>query len=190
VEGEIVVGQWEEMLISIREFFQSNGEVTTRESVLEWSSPWGTTNSAQVSALKDNGNTKISVSWNGPLTAVPFYIPVPLVAIASVFFASEFLELTAVPGVAFTLVATGLTFLVGRWALRRHLDTGLKKLQEMVAGLDLIASRQNPQSELVLKQTDASQVQAERNDPLLQIHEGENHNELDIETTRRNRSRT
>lgn len=190
VEGEIVVGQWEEMLISIRDFFQSKGEVTTRESVLEWSSPWGTTNSAQVTALKNNGKTKISVSWNGPLTAVPFYIPVPLVAIASVFFASEFLELTAVPGVAFTLVATGLTFLVGRWALRRHLDTGLKKLQQMVAGLDLIASRQNPQSELVLKQTDASQVQAERNDPLLQIHEGENHNELDIETTRRNRSRT
>ena len=190
VEGEITVGQWEEMLISIREFFQSKGQVTARESVWEWSSPWGTTNSAQVTVLKDNGKTRISVGWNGPLTAVPYYIPVPLAAIASILFASEFLELTAVPGVAFALLATVLTFLAGRWALRRNLDAGSRKFQEMVSGLERIASRKNPQSELVSKQTDANQVPAERNDPLLQIPEEENHDEPDIGTERRNRSRT
>lgn len=190
VEGEIGAGQWEEMLIAIRDFFRSKGEVTTRESVYEWSSPWGTTNTAQVTALKDSGKTKINVRWNGPLTAVPFYIPVPLVAIASVFFASEFLELSAVPGVAFTLMATGLAFLVGRWALRKHLDKGLEKLQRMVTELDLIAGRKKPQAEVVLKETDAGRAQAEKKDPLLQIHERENHTEPDVGTTRRNHSGT
>ena len=190
VGGEITVGQWEEMLISIREFFKSKGKVTARESVFEWSSPWGTTNSAQVTALKDNGKTKISVGWNGPLTAVPFYIPVPLAAIASVLFASEFLGLTAVPGVAFSLLATGLTFLAGRWALRRHLDAGFKRLRQMIAGLDLIANRENTKPEIGSRQSDASQTLAGRNDPHLKIHEGKNHNELDAETARRNRSRT
>ncbi len=190
VEGEIAVGRWEEMLISIREFFQSKGEVTTRESVFEWSSPWGTTNSAHVTALKDHGKTKISVSWNGPLTAVPFYIPLPFVAIASLIVASEFLELAAVPGVAFTLLATGLTFLVGRWALRRHLDAGFEKLQQLVAGLELIASRKDPQSELMVKQTAASQVLSEGDDSMVQLPEKENRDELDVETARRHRSRT
>ncbi|GAB5534497.1 MAG: hypothetical protein Rubg2KO_07460 [Rubricoccaceae bacterium] len=188
-EGEIGSGEWEEMLISIREFFQSKGEVTSRESVREWSSPWGTTNSAQVTARTDHGKTKISVGWNGPLTAVPFYIPVPLVAIASVFFASEFLELTAVPGVAFALLATGFTFLAGRWALRRHLATGFKKLQHLVARLDRIASRENPQPEGLLNQMGQIQMQAERTDPILQIPEDEDGNEVDPETTPRNRSR-
>lgn len=190
VDQEITAGQWEEMLISIREFFQSKGEVTARDSVWEWSSPWGTTNSARVTALKDNGKTKVSAGWSGPMTAIPFYIPVPLVAIASLFFASEFLELTAVPGVAFVLMATGITFLVGRWALCRHLDAGMKKLHQMVAGLDLIAGRKNQGTASEGKQTDARQGQTETNNPLLKIHERENHNDPDIETTPRNRSKT
>jgi hypothetical protein len=190
-EGEITVGQWEEMLISIRDFFQSKGEVTTRESVFEWSSPWGTTNSAQVTALKDDGKTKISVSWNGPLTALPFYIPVPLVAIASVLFASEFLELASVPGMAFAMLATGLTFLAGRWALRRHLNKGFKKLRQMVAGLNLIASTKSRNSETVSSQIEASQTQADMKHPLsqIEIHEGKSNDTLDSETAQRHRSR-
>jgi len=140
-DGEITGIHWEEMLISIRNFFQSKGDVNIRPSVYEWSSPWGTTNTARVTAFKDNGKTKISLNWNGPLTPLPFYIPVPLVAIASVFFASEFLALSAVPGFAFVLVATGLTFFSGRWALLKHLDKGFKKLQQLVNELDLIAGK-------------------------------------------------
>lgn len=190
VEGEITVGQWEEMLLSIRDFFQSKGKVTTRESVLEWSSPWDTTNSAQVTALKNNGKTKISVSWNGPLTGIPFYIPVPFVAIASLFFASGFLELTAIPGIVFTLLVTGLTFLAGRWKLRRHLDTGFKKLHQMVAGLEMIASRKSPEPELDLKQKKTRHVQNKSDNSLKNILIEENQNEPDIETTHRNRSKT
>lgn len=188
-EGEITAVQWEEMLVAIRDFFQSKGEVTARESVQEWSSPWGTTNSARVTALKDRGKTRISVGWSGPLTAVPFYIPVPLVAIGSVFFASEFLELTAVPGMAFTVLVTGLAFLAGRWALRRHLDKGLKKLRDLTARLGRIAGEQDPQPERASPLPDAGRTQAERNDPLLQM-EGKTNAEPDIETIPRHRSRT
>jgi hypothetical protein len=141
VPNEITEDHWEEMLLSIREFFKSTGKVTTRHSAYEWSSPWGTSNSAQVTALKQKGSTKINLSWNGPLTPLPYYIPVPVVAIASLLFASGYLELSAVPGVAFTLLATGLAFLVGRWKLRENLDKGFKKLRQMVTGLEMIASR-------------------------------------------------
>jgi len=191
-EGEITDGQWEEMLIAIRNFFQSKGEVTTRESVFEWSSPWGATNSAQVTALKDDGKTKISVSWNGPLTAIPFYIPVPAAAIASVLFASEFLELASVPGMAFAMLATGLTFLTGRWALRRHLNKGFEKFRQMVAKLNLIANVKSRDSENVPSRIDANQMQADTTNPLsqIEIHEGKNNDKLDNETAQRNRSRT
>tara|TARA_R110002096_G_scaffold303080_10_gene498087 strand:+ start:2157 stop:2975 length:819 start_codon:yes stop_codon:yes gene_type:complete len=191
-EGEITDAQWEEMLISIREFFQSNGEVATRKSVFEWSSPWGTTNSAQVTALKDHGKTKISVSWKGPLTAIPFYIPVPLVAIASVFFASEFLELSSVPGIAFAILATGLSFLAGRWALRKTLNKGFKKLHQMVAGLSLIANAKNRNAEKVQTQTVRAKKKTDTKNPISQIEifEGESSGKLDNETVQRNRSRT
>ncbi|HKK25015.1 MAG TPA: hypothetical protein VJ941_05270, partial [Gracilimonas sp.] len=148
VDGEISVSQWEQMLFSIRGFFQSKGTVTTRESVFEWSSPWGTTNSAQVTALKDKGKTKLSVNWSGPLTAIPFYIPVPIVTIASIFFASEFLAIAAVPGLIFTVLATGLSFLAGRYALRKHLNKGFEKLKKMVSELELIAGKETVKSEL------------------------------------------
>lgn len=187
-EGEITVGQWEEMLLSIRDFFKSKGKVTIRESVLEWSSSWDTSNSAQVTALKDNGKTKINVSWNGPLTAIPFYIPVPFVAIASLLFASGFLELTAIPGVVFTLLATGLAFFVGRWQLRRNLDAGFKKFRQMVAGLEMIASRPISKSEADLKPTNESEDQNETDDSLKNILREENQNEPDVKMSFHNRS--
>lgn len=152
--GEITGKQWEEMLISIRKFFQSKGDVSIRPSVYEWSSPWGTTNNASVTAFKDSGKTKISLNWNGPLTSLPFYLPVPLVAIASVLFASEFLLLPAVPGFVFVLLATGLTFFSGRWALRRHLVKGYKKLQTLINELDLIAGKEvSPADKDVMERT-------------------------------------
>lgn len=185
VKGEITGGQWEEMLLSIRDFFKSAGKVTTRQSVYEWSSPWDSSNSAQLTALKRNGSTKINLSWNGPLTAIPYYIPVPLVAIASLFFASGFLELSAIPGVAFTLFATVLTFLAGRWKLRKTLDKGFKKLREMVAGLELIASKSPPESELNLKQEDFEDPQNDIEHRLENILIEETPDELDIGKTRR-----
>lgn len=140
VDGEISTSQWEEMLISIREFFQSKGEVSSRDSVLEWSSPRGTTNSAQVTVLKDRGKTRISMGWNGPLTALPFYLPLPFAVVAFVFFASEFLELSAVPGIALTVLLSGLAFLVARWAVSRHLDNGFSKLNALMNTLETIAT--------------------------------------------------
>lgn len=187
-EGEISVGQWEEMLISIRNFFQSKGDVSERESVLEWSSPWGTTNSARVTAIKLDGKTRISVSWNGPLTAVPFYAPVPLVAIGALFFASEFLLLTAVPGITFTVFAAGLALLAGRWALLRHLDRGFNKLRQMVKGLENIASGSAPDSEAVLKEVNVSPAQSDTENPVIQLNQDSP--DSDGETTRRNRSKT
>lgn len=189
-EGEISAGQWEEMLLTIRNFFQSKGDISTRESVLEWSSPWGTTNSAQVTALKMDGKTRISVSWNGPLTAVPFYAPVPLVAIGALFFASEFLLLTAVPGVAFTVLTTGLAFLAGRWALHRHLDRGFEKLRQLVRGLENIASGPAPDSEDVLKQANVSPAKSEIKNPGIELQVKKNHDSQDSESNRRNRSKT
>jgi hypothetical protein len=188
VEGEITVGQWEDMLISIREFFQSNGQVTTRDSVWEWSSPRGSTNTAQVTVLTDNEQTKISVGWNGPLTALPFYLPMPLTAIASIFFASEFLELSAIPGLAFTVLATGLAFLAGRWALRRHLDKAFSRFREMIAGLELIASKDNTKAEIVPGQIDVNQTQAEC--PILQLDEMTDQIDSDVISKRRNRSQS
>lgn len=189
VDGEITGGQWEEMLLSIREFFKSKGEVTSRHSVFEWSSPWDTSNSARVTALKRNGSTKINVSWNGPLTALPYYIPVPLVAIASLLFASGFLELSAIPGVAFTALATGLTFLIGRWKLRENLAKGFKKIREMVTGLEVIASRPISKSESGVTPTSEIEDQLETDDSLKNILIEEDHIEPEITAKPKNRNR-
>lgn len=140
VDHEISEAEWETMLEPIREFFKSKGEIQTREHVYEWHSPWGTTNSAHVTALKRDGKTRISVGWSGPLTAVPFYIPVPLVGIASLFFASEFMGLGAVPGMIFVVASMGLTFATGKWALHRNLDKGFAKLRQLSASLQAMAS--------------------------------------------------
>jgi len=189
VDGEITVAQWEEMLISIRDFFQFNGNVTTRDSVFEWSSPWGTTNSAHVTALKSKGKTKISIGWNGPLSGIPFYIPVPLVALASLFFVSEFLGLTAIPGLGLTLFATGLTFLVGRWGLRRHLKKGFKKLQELVSSLENITNKKNSHTVLDSEKKGKHEPHTTKKEPLLIIDEEEKLNEEIIESIHSKRSK-
>jgi hypothetical protein len=190
IDGEISVSQWQEMLFSIRGFFQSKGTVSTRGSVFEWSSPWGTTNSAQVTAFKDKGKTRLSVNWNGPLTAIPFYIPVPLVAIASIFFASEFLAIGAVPGMIFTLLATGFTFLAGRWALRRHLDKGFEKLQKMISDLELIADKKTAKSELDMVDMVGKNEESLTNNPLLNIDEAEGINNGHIKKSPKHRGRS
>ena len=134
-DHEITVAEWEHMLVHIREFFQAKGDVHTRESVFEWSSPRGTTNAAHVTALKEDGKTKISVVWTGPLTALPYYLPVPLVGILSLPFASEFLGLGAVAGMSFVALSMGVTFAAGRWALRKNLSKGFAKLRNLAATL-------------------------------------------------------
>jgi hypothetical protein len=178
------------MLLSIRDFFHSKGKVSVRPSVYEWSSPWGTTNSAHVTALRNNGNTTINVGWSGPLTALPYYIPVPLVAIASLFLASGFLELTAIPGLTFTLLATGLAFLAGRWRLRKSLDKGFKKLQKMVSGLEEIASRKYPESESEKKRVDEMYIQSDFENPLKNILMDEDPDKANSTKSSRNRSKT
>ena len=145
IDGEITAGEWEEMLMSIRQCFGAKGEISTREYVLEWSSPWSSSNTGQVTALKGDGKTKINVVWNGPLTALPFYIPVPLTVIASLPVAVEFLELSAVPGVSFVLLAGGLAFVAGRWALRRYVEKIFGKFRKMMLGFEKIG----PGKELV-----------------------------------------
>jgi len=189
VDGEITVGQWEEMLLSIRDFFKSTGKVSARSSVYEWSSPWGTSNSAQVTALKNKGSTKINLSWHGPLTALPYYIPVPVVAIASLLFASGFLGLSAIPGVTFTLLMTGAAFLIGRWKLRKNLDNGFKKLRQMVTGLEMIASRPVSKSESDDSPTKEFEGQSEKEESLKNILIEEDHSETDSRITPKHRDR-
>lgn len=169
VDGEISVAQWEEMLVAVRDFFRSNGDVGARESTWEWSSPKGTTNSAQVTAVKSQGKTRITVGWQGPLTAIPFFLPVPVVTVLSLLFASEFLELSSVPGVAFALAATGLAFMAGRWALGRSLNKGFRKLRQLVADLDLIAS----QEEAPMEVTTGDQKQESSLNEILEADSGE-----------------
>lgn len=169
VGHEISALEWENMLVVIREFFKSPGEISTRASVFEWNSPWGTTNSAQVTALKEQGKTKISVSWKGPMTALPFYIPLPLVAIASVFFASEFLELSAVPGLLFVLASVGLTFAAGRWALRRQMHKGFSKLRKLVANLRNTAVGAEEQSETLKDGSNSKENETSNAETLLNL---------------------
>jgi hypothetical protein len=189
VDSEITGEQWEEMLLSIRDFFKSKGKVTTRKSVYEWSSPWGTSNSAQVTALKQNGSTKINLSWHGPLTGLPYYIPVPVVAIVSLLFASGFLELSAIPGMVFTLLSTGIAFLVGRWKLRKNLDNGFKKLRQMVTGLETIASRPTLKSESDESPSNDFEGESETDNSLKNILIEEDHSETDSKTSPKNRHR-
>lgn len=191
VESEITTDQWEEMLISIQNFFQAKGQVSSRASVNEWSSPWGSTNSARVTAFKQNGKTKINLNWHGPLTPIPFYIPVPLMAIASLFFASEFLALSAVPGMAFTILATGLTFIIGRWALRKQLNKGFKKLQQLIGELDKIASQEIPEVQLDSKRKSPQRAVSNGEDSLKNILIKEKESTVsDVMTKSRDRSRT
>jgi len=188
VDGEITAGEWEEILASIREYFKAKGDVSTRESVMEWSSPWGSSNSAHVTALKENGKTKINVFWNGPLTALPFYLPVPLAAIASIPFASEFLELTAVPGISFVLLMSGVAFTIGRWALRRHLDKIFGKFRQMMSGFEKITSKNESKGQIISKEDATIQSQMVSHEPILEIGEEEGSDESQLRTKSRDRS--
>ncbi|MFK7847361.1 MAG: hypothetical protein AB8G77_18865 [Rhodothermales bacterium] len=174
IDHEISALEWEKMLVLIRDFFQSKGEISTRESVFEWSSPRGTTNSAQITALKEHGKTKISIGWSGPLTALPFYLPLPLVGIASLFFASEFLELSAVPGLLFVIAAIGLTFSAGRWALRGHLDKGFSKLEKLAATLKSSTDKNEEPSKASIEKAGIGEIQSIDARPLLNLDQEEN----------------
>jgi hypothetical protein len=107
-------------------------------------------------------------------------------------FASGFLELAAVPGVVFAMVATGLTFLGGRWALRKHLEKGFNKIRQMVAGLSLIPNKRKSNIKDAASQKRVNQTQANTENPLSQIEidEEENTNESESEKTISGRSRT
>jgi len=191
VEGELTVGQWEEMLFLIRHYFKSKGKVTTRGSTFEWASSWDTSNSAQVTARKNSGKTNISMNWHGPLTALPFYIPVPIVGIASLLLASGFLELSSIPGIALTLLATGLTFFAGRWKLKKHLNTLFKKFRHMLTELEIIASRQPSQSEIELNQKERKRFQQKNEDhPLKNILIEDDQTEEDVGKKNQKRSIT
>tara|TARA_R110000868_G_scaffold37111_4_gene131360 strand:- start:50798 stop:51610 length:813 start_codon:yes stop_codon:yes gene_type:complete len=179
-EGEISDAQWEEMLISIRDSFRSNGEVSSRKSVYEWSSPKFDSNSAKITAFKNEGKTKISLTWNGPLTAIPFYIPIPIAAIISLLFASGYLGLTAVPGFAFAIISTGLTFLAGRWALGKKLNKVFKHLRQTLAELEIIARNNDLDPESTTNQLDSNKSVIENAEPIIKIPEEEGGIDQDI----------
>jgi len=169
IDHEISVDEWEDMLILIREFFKTQGVVNQRESVVEWTPPWGASNSAHVTAVKQQAKTRVSVGWNGPMTALPFYIPIPLVGIASLLFASEFLGLSSVPGLSFTVLSIGLTFAAGRWALRRHMKKGLAKLHTFVEGLQQGNSVYQLSSHVSDSETNSIENQDQTTEPLLDL---------------------
>lgn len=141
LDHEISSAEWELLLAETRAFFRSKGDVTSRENVYEWSSPWDTTNAAHVTALVDSGKTTISVNWNGPLTPVPFFIPVPLVSIASVLLASGPLGLEAVAGLSLAAGATVGSFALARWGVKRHMAKGIDQLRGFVQTLQEKATR-------------------------------------------------
>lgn len=169
IDHEITAAEWEKMLVPIRAFFQSKGEVNERESVHEWTSPRGTSNSAHITALKDNGKTNISVGWTGPLTALPFYLPIPLVAIASLPFASEFLGLGPVAGFSFIALSISATFLTGRWALRRHLGKGSHRMRELVATLQGWSHNENEQSDAGQAEQHRPSLASPDKEPLIKL---------------------
>lgn len=189
VDGEITAAQWEEMLISIRHSFGSNGDVSSRESVHEWSSPQFDTNSANITAFKNAGNTKLSISWKGPFTALPYYIPVPIAAIVALLFASEYLGLSAFSGFAFTAAATGLTFLTGRWAVINKLNSIFKGLRKTLSDLENIARGNGMNKVDNSSQLDTTEALEDRVEPLIHIREEENVTEDDINTSSKGRSK-
>ncbi len=161
IDHEITSVEWENMLVSIRAFFQSPGEVHTRDIVHEWRSPRGTSNSAHITAVKEHSKTNVSVNWSGPLTALPFYLPIPLVGIASLVFASEFLGLGAVSGWSFVALAIGLTFVTGRAALRRHMNKGFTKLKTLSAKLQATGHTEKRERDESNVQQDAQRLETE-----------------------------
>ncbi|NQV72225.1 hypothetical protein HQ496_03805 [bacterium] len=174
IDHEITAVEWENMLVPIRAFFQSKGEVYSREAVHEWSSPRGTSNSAHITALKENRKTKVSINWNGPLTALPYYLPMPIVGIASLLFASGFLELGAVPGWSFVALSVGLTFVAGRKALRKQMKTGFAKLRDLAATLEGFSTAAKETGALETEHESTAELTPSAPEPLLTLDDEPN----------------
>jgi hypothetical protein len=172
IDHELSAVEWEGMLVLIRDFFRTKGDVIERGSAYEWTSPRGTTNEAHITAVKKNGKTKLAVSWTGPFTAIPFYLPVPLVTLASVPMAVEFFEFGAIQGVSFILLSAMLTFATGRWALRRHMKKGMKKMQALTKAL-----QESPRREL----NEPADIHSKTSDDSLMTSSSDSRLELDIE---------
>jgi hypothetical protein len=89
----------------------------------------------------------------------------------------------------FTLLSTGIAFLVGRWKLRKNLDNGFKKLRQMVTGLETIASRPTLKSESDESPSNDFEGESETDNSLKNILIEEDHSETDSKTTPKNRHR-
>ena len=100
----------------------------------------------------------------------------------------DFLEWSAIPGFSFVLLVSGLTFLTGRWALRRHLDKVFSKFRRMMAGFELISSKNDAKAEFVSNQEDAIQGQIVAHEPLLKLGKEEGNDELHLQAKSRDRS--
>jgi hypothetical protein len=173
LDREITAGQWEDMLASIRACFKAKGDVSVRESAFEWSSPWDSANSGQVTATRDQGKTKVNVGWNGPLTAFLFYLPVIPVAILSVFIASDIPALTEVTGLSLVALMSVGTFAAGRWALGRYMDKLFGKFRGLMAGFEGVPARSAASTGTAAPQADSLQSEADSRGPLLDLEPGE-----------------
>lgn len=173
LDGEITAGQWEDMLASIRACFKAKGDVSVRESTFEWSSPWDSANSGQVTATRERGKTKVNVGWHGPMTAFLFYLPVIPVTIASVFVASDIPALTELTGLSLVLLLSAGTFAAGRWALRRHLDKLFTKFRGLMAGFEGVTAGNSATAEAASHQAETVHDKTDSRGPLLNAEEGE-----------------
>ena len=188
LDGEISTTEWEAMLIAIRDFFQGPGRVNTRENILEWTTPMFAANEAQVTARKADGKTNISVFWNGRLNSIPFYIPVPLVAILSLLIGEGALEMSVGPGITFVLAMSSLAFLGGRWALSRFTNQRRLKLDRLMTGFEMIASKKGTKAEKEDKIDPVEQGQIEEKKPLIDLDDAITDDQAYVESRIRDRS--
>lgn len=182
VDDSIDSGQWEEMLLKIRDFFKVTGDVNIRESAYEWSSPWDSTNSAQITASKLDNKTKLSVDWRGPLTAIPYYLPVPLMGLITYFGVSGVFEWSTSFAVGASIIISGLSFIVARWKLRKNLRIGFNKLRSLLTELEDIATSKDSTKEAVNLETEK-----DLNSKRISMTTDEYTNESNMETSRRGR---
>jgi len=140
LDGEISSSDWEEFLAAIRSTFKVPGEVDMRENTYEWTikAPGG---NAQVTARLVDGTTRINVFWSEPAIVVPFMIPTVIGTIISLPITFEALSLSGLPGMAVILGTAATLFTLGRWGVSRYTDRFSNKLEQMVASIELIASK-------------------------------------------------
>ncbi len=187
LDGEICTTEWEAMLIAIRDFFQGPGRVSTRENIFEWTTPMFAANEAQVTARKADGKTNISVFWNGRLNSIPFYIPVPLVAILSLLIGDGALEMSAGPGITFVLAMSSLAFLGGRWALSRFTNKRKQKLDRLMTGFEMIASKEGTKAENEEMSDTTEQGQIAESKPLIDLDDAITDDQAYVESRIRDR---